>query len=287
MTESPAHANAATVAAFFDVDNTIVRGASAYHIARGLQQRGYFRWHNILHFGWEQAKYTLFGESREQLDELRDEALSIIKGWSAAEMAQVGEEVYDEVLALRIFPGTKAIIDEHLAQGHQVWLVTASPVEIGTVIAKRLGATGALGTVAEQKDGHYTGRLVGDFLHKERKAAAVRQLAEDQVLDLDHSFAYGDSVNDGPMLEAVGHPCAINPDTKLRKLATERGWRIEEFRKRRKNGRRGVVKASLTGTVWAGMAVARGVRGAVRGVARRGKTADAGSAAHASDARSL
>ncbi|MFN3865811.1 MAG: HAD family hydrolase [Demequina sp.] len=287
MTESPGHNNAATVAAFFDVDNTIVRGASAYHIARGLQQRGYFRWHDILHFGWEQAKYTLFGESREQLDDLRDEALGVIKGWSGAEMAQVGEEVYDEVLALRIYPGTKAIIDNHRAQGHQVWLVTASPVEIGRVIAHRLGATGALGTVAEQKDGHYTGRLVGDFLHKEKKAAAVRQLAEDQVIDLDRSFAYGDSVNDGPMLETVGNPCAINPDSKLRKLAVERGWRIEEFRKRNKNGRRGVVKASVTGTVWAGLAVVRGVRGAVRGVSGRGKTADAGAAAHVGDARSL
>ncbi len=294
MKRSPGPHDNAAVAAFFDVDNTIIRGASAYHIARGLQKRGYFSYRDIFRFGWEQAKYNLFGETLEQMDQVREDALSVIKGWSVAEMSQVGEEVYDEVLALRIFPGTKAIIDGHLEQGHQVWLVTASPVEIGRVIAARLGATGALGTVAEQVGGHYTGRLVGALLHREAKAVAVRKLAVDNNLDLDASFAYGDSVNDSPMLESVGHPTAINPDTKLRKLATSRGWRIEEFRSRRKNGRRGIVKSSITGTVWAGMAVARGMRGAARGVfqqvTRRRKKDDAGTngpSGHEDAARTL
>lgn len=274
MTGPDCDAGATGIAAFFDVDNTIVRGASAYHIARGLHQRGYLRKRDILKFGWESAKYTLFGETREQVEDLQHEGLSIIKGWSVAEMAAVGEEVFDEVLSLRIFPGTKAIIDEHRAQGHQVWLVTASPVEVGRVIARRLGATGALGTVAEHENGYYTGRLVGDMLHREAKAAAVHTLAVDEGLDLARCHAYGDSMNDGPMLEAVGHPCAINPDTKLRRYALERGWPIEEFRNRSKSGRRGVVKGSITGTVWAGLAVARGVRAAVRGALRpvRGHT---------------
>lgn len=285
------HDSAASVAAFFDMDNTVIRGASAYHIARGLQQRGYFRFRDIFRFGWEQAKYVLLGESQEQMTNLRAEVLSVIKGWSAAEMAQVGEEVYDEVLSLRIFPGTKAIMDNHIAQGHQVWIVTASPLEVGRVVAKRLGATGALGTVAEQVGGYYTGRLVGDMLHREQKAVAIRKLAEDENLDLEASYAYGDSVNDGPMLEAVGNPSAINPDPKLRRLAQERGWPIEEFRKRRKSGRRGVVKASVTGAVWAAVAVARGVRGGLRGLAsplrRRGKNDDAGVPDHVEQARHL
>src|SRR5690554_663747 len=102
------------------MDNTVIRGASAYHIARGLQQRGYFHFRDIFHFGWEQAKYVLLGESHEQMASLRSEILNVIKGWSVAEMAQVGEEVYGEVLSLRVFPGTKAIIDDHLAQGHEV-----------------------------------------------------------------------------------------------------------------------------------------------------------------------
>ncbi|MFV0633998.1 HAD family hydrolase [Demequina sp.] len=273
MTDAGPGGDAVRLAAFFDVDNTIVRGASAYHIARGLHQRGYLRKRDIMRFGWEQAKYTLFGESKEQIDDLRREGLGIIKGWSAAEMNAVGEEVYDEVLGMRIFPGTKAIIDEHRAQGHEVWLVTASPIEVGRVIARRLGVTGALGTVAEQEGGYYTGRLVGDMLHREAKAAAVRRLATERGLDLSRSFAYGDSTNDGPMLQAVGNPCAINPDVRLRKQAAAAGWPIREFRKRRKSGRRGVVKASIAGTVWAALAVVRGVRGALRSVWRRSGSA--------------
>lgn len=268
MKRKPEQDRAATVAAFFDMDNTVIRGASAYHIARGLQQRGYFKFRDVFRFAWEQAKYVLLGETQEQITSLRAEVLSVIKGWSAAEMAQVGEEVYDEVLALRIFPGTKAIMDDHLAKGHEVWIVTASPLEVGRVVAQRLGATGALGTVAEQVGGYYTGRLVGDMLHREAKAVALHTLAQERGLDLARSYAYGDSVNDTPMLETVGNPSAINPDTKLRRLARARGWPIQEFRKRRKSGRRGIVKASVTGAVWATVAVARGVRGAVRGLVR-------------------
>ncbi|WP_084038708.1 HAD family phosphatase [Demequina sp. NBRC 110053] len=268
MTGPDTDGAATRIAAFFDVDNTIVRGASAYHIARGLHQRGYLRKRDILRFGWESAKYSMFGENKEQIDDLRSEGLSIIKGWSAAEMNAVGEEVYDEVLALRIFPGTKRIIDGHLAQGHEVWLVTASPIEVGRVIARRLGVTGALGTVAEQEGGYYTGRMVGDMLHREAKAAAVQKLAEERGLDLARSYAYGDSTNDGPMLEAVGHPTAINPDARLRRQAVQHGWPIQEFRKRRKSGRRGVVKASITGAVWAFLAVARGLRACGRSIWR-------------------
>ena len=291
MTGSARDAGATGIAAFFDVDNTIVRGASAYHIARGLHQRGYLRKRDIVKFGWESAKYSMFGETREQVEDLQHEGLGIIKGWSVAEMVAVGEEVYDEVLSLRIFPGTKAIIDDHLAQGHEVWLVTASPVEVGRVIARRLGCTGALGTVAEQEGGYYTGRLVGDMLHREAKATAVHQLSIDQGLALEHCHAYGDSMNDGPMLEAVGHPCAINPDTKLRRYAVERGWPIQEFRKRSKSGRRGVVKGSITGTVWACLAVGRGVRATVRGALRpvRGRSSEVAPTArvHQDEAKGL
>ncbi|MDE0572324.1 HAD-IB family hydrolase [Demequina sp. B12] len=259
----------ATVAAFFDVDNTVIRGASAYHIARGLQQHGFFRKRDVFRFFWEQLKYTVMGENREQIEGLRDEGLSIIKGWSVAEMIAVGEEVYDEILALRIFPGTRALIDEHLAAGREVWFVTTTPQEVGSVIAQRLGATGALGSRAEHVDGHYTGRLDGQLLHREAKAIAVAALAQERGLDLSNSYAYGDSINDGPMLESVGNPCAINPDNKLRRRAAERGWEVKEFRKRRKNGRRGIVRASAAGAVWATVAVARGVKSAGKATVNR------------------
>lgn len=256
----PQPASESTVAAFFDVDNTIIRGASAFHIARGLKQRGYFRTRDLLRFGWEQLKYLIRGETKEQMDAVRAEALSIIKGWSVAEMTAVGEEIYDEVLALKIFPGTKALVDEHRAQGHQVWLVTATPVEIGRLIARRLGATGALGTIAEHKGGYYTGRLVGDMMHGEAKAVAVNELAAREDLNLAASFAYGDSMNDVPMLSTVGHACPINPDTRLRRHAKKRGWPIKDFRNAKANGRRSILRASLTGFAWTLMAVLRGIK---------------------------
>ncbi len=248
-----------TVAAFFDVDNTVIRGASSFHIARGLKERGYFRNRDLLKFGWEQMKYLVFGESKEQMADLKAEALGIIKGWSVAEMAAIGEEVYDEILAMRIFPGTKALIDEHRAQGHQVWFVTATPVEIGRLIARRLGATGALGTVAEHQNGHYTGRLVGDFMHGEAKAVGVRELAARLQINPANCFAYGDSMNDVPMLSAVGHPCAINPDSKLRRHAKSHDWPIQDFRGRNPNGRRSIVRASAAGTTWILLKIVRAI----------------------------
>jgi len=251
------------VAAFFDVDNTIIRGASSYHVARALRERGFLKRRDIIHFGFETLKYQLFGESKQQMETVRDRAPKFFAGWSAAEVVAVGEEVWDTVLAHRIYPGTKAIIDSHLERGHEVWLVTASPVEVARLIASRMGATGGLGTVAETVNGYYTGTLVGGFLHGPRKAEVVRELAAERGIDLPRSYAYGDSSNDVPMLETVGVPSAINPDTRMRNIARDRNWPIREFRKRRKSGRRGVVRASVTGSVWVILAVARGMRKAI------------------------
>jgi len=258
------------VAAFFDVDNTIIRGASAFHIARGLHARGYFKTSDIARFAIDQMRYVMFGESKEQIDRIRDKGLSIIRGWSVAEMATIGEEIYDEVLALRIFAGTKAILDRHLAAGHEVWLVTASPVEIGRIIARRLGCTGALGTVAERSRGLYTGALVGPLLHGEKKAEAARALAEERGIDLGASYAYGDSLNDTFILESVGNPTAINPEPRLRKHAKKAGWPIQDFRGKNGDGRRSIMQKTATGTVWVLLTVFRGLKRALRALFPRG-----------------
>jgi len=254
-----------TEAAFFDVDNTIIRGASAFHLARGLHRRGFFRYGDIVRALLHNARYQLFGENREQIDEIRSRALAIMTGHSVAEVVAIGEEVYDQVLELRIFPGTRQLLDDHLAAGHQVWLVTATPVEIGTLIARRLGATGCLGTVAEHQDGFYTGRLVGDLLHGQAKARAVQALAEREGIDLAASYAYGDSTNDVPILSTVGHPCAINPDPRLRRHAQAAGWPIREFRGRRRAAKRGIKTASWAGLAWAAGLVLRSIGRSVRG----------------------
>ncbi|WP_147795371.1 MULTISPECIES: HAD family phosphatase [unclassified Cellulomonas] len=252
------------VAAFFDVDNTIIRGASSFHLAVGLYRRAFFQRSDIVRFAVHQIRYLTFGENRQQIDEVRQRALEIMHGRSVAEVVAIAEDIYDEVLALRIFPGTQRLLDQHLRAGHEVWLVTATPVEIADIIARRLGATGALGTIAEHKDGFYTGRLVGDLLHGRAKAEAVRALAEREGLDLERSFAYGDSTNDVPILSEVGFPCAINPDGRLRKHAAEVGWPMREFRGRRNATRRGVDAATVAGSVWVLGLVVRTARRAIR-----------------------
>lgn len=253
------------VAAFFDVDNTIIRGASSFYLARALWLRGFFRKRDIINFAFQQARYLAFGETNQQIDEVRSRALFLMTGHSVAEVVAIGEEVYDQVLSQRIFPGTQKLLDAHLAAGHQVWLVTATPVEIGDLIARRLGATGALGTVAEHENGFYTGRLVGDMMHGTAKANAVQVLAADLDLDLESSSAYGDSMNDVPLLSTVGNPCAINPDPRLRKHSKTIGWPIREFRGKRRAAKRGVKTASWAGLAWAAGLVVRSAARAVRG----------------------
>ncbi len=253
------------VAAFFDLDNTIIRGAAAFHLAVGLRRRGFVSTFDLVRFARHQARYLALGENLRHIDEIRSRALSVVAGRSVAEITAIGEEVWDEVLSLRIFPGTQQLLTEHLEAGHQVWIITASPVEIAQLIGRRLGVTGALGTVAEHVDGFYTGRLVGDLLHGRAKAAAVHELAEREGLDLSRSYAYGDSTNDVPILSAVGNPVAINPDARLRRHAARAGWRVREFRGRgRTAARRSVQTASLAGVAWAGTVVLRGALRAVR-----------------------
>ena len=252
-------------AAFFDLDNTIIRGASAFHLAVRLKARGFFTTADLLRFAVHQARYLAFGENLHQISTLRDRALSIVAGKSVAEIAAIGEEVWDEVLSLRIFPGTHALLREHLAAGHQVWIVTASPVEIGELISRRLGATGALGTVAEHKDGFYTGRLVGAMLHGQAKARAIVALAEREGVDLARSWAYSDSLNDVPILSEVGHAVAINPDRRLRRYSRTVGWPVQEFRgRRRAAARRSAQTASWAGTAWVASLVVRAARRTIR-----------------------
>lgn len=268
---TPPAQSSGKVAAFFDVDNTVIRGASSYHLARELHRRKFFGTRDILRFAIIQLRYLVEGESKKQIDEVRQRALSLIKGKSVAEVVAVGEEVYDTVLSLRIFPGTKAIIDDHLAKGHEVWFVTASPSEVGSLIARRLGATGALGTQGEHVDGFYTGQLVGDLMHGEAKATAVRELAQERGIDLGASYAYSDSLNDLPMMRIVGHPCPINPDTKLRRYAKKVGWPIEDFRGRgAKMAGRSVQTAELAGGLWALSVIVRWAWRLTRRLLKRG-----------------
>jgi HAD superfamily hydrolase (TIGR01490 family) len=244
-------------AAFFDVDNTIVVGASIFHFAKGLAARKFFSTRDLSKFIWQQVKFRAGGEGHENISQARESALAFVAGKSVADIVALGEDIYDDALAGRIYSGTRALAQLHLDAGERVWLVTATPEELAQIIARRLHLTGALGTRSEQKDGLYTGRLVGDLLHGEAKAAAVRELAEAEGLDLSQCAAYSDSINDIPMLSLVGRPVAVNPDTALRDEAKRRGWEIRDFRTGRKAARIGIPTALVLGA--AGGAVAAGI----------------------------
>jgi HAD superfamily hydrolase (TIGR01490 family) len=244
-----------TAGAFFDVDNTIVAGASIYHFARGLAARDFITTRDILDFAWQQVKFRIGGrESAEGMLSAREAALAFVSGKRVEEVVRLGEEIYDELMAERIWAGTQALAQLHLDAGQRVWLVTATPVELASIIARRLGLTGALGTVAEVVDGEYTGRLVGEPLHGPAKAAAVLALADREGLDLDRCSAYSDSINDLPMLSAVGRAIAVNPDSALRMEARARGWEIRDFRTGRKAAKVGFPAALGAGAVAGGAA---------------------------------
>jgi HAD superfamily hydrolase (TIGR01490 family) len=240
-------------AAFFDVDNTVMQGASIFHLARGLHRRKFFTTRDILGAAYKQAYFRIVGvEDPEHVAQARNEALSFIAGHTVTELEELGREIFDEAMAHRIWPGTRALAQMHLDQGQRVWLVTAAPIEIAREIARRLGLTGAMGTVAEHVDGVYTGRLVGDMLHGPAKAEAIKALAAREGLDLSRCSAYSDSFNDMPMLSLVGDACAVNPDSKLRHAAQENNWRIRDYRTGRKVARAGLIGAAIAGAVVGG-----------------------------------
>jgi HAD superfamily hydrolase (TIGR01490 family) len=246
-----------TGAAFFDVDNTMMMGASLFWFARGLAARKYFSSRDMAGFIWQQAKFRIGGTegNPDDMHTIRENALAFVAGREVSEIVQHSEEIYDELMADRIWSGTRALAQRHLDAGQRVWLVTATPVELASIIAHRLGLTGALGTVSEIVDGKYTGRLVGELMHGPAKAEAVRALAEREGLDLSRCAAYSDSANDLPMLSLTGTAVAVNPDSELRAVARARGWTIRDFRTGRKAARIGVptvAAAALTGGVVGG-----------------------------------
>ncbi len=247
-------------AAFFDVDNTMMKGASLFHVARKMYQKRAFTLRDAAGFAWKQAKFILRGENMSDVHSVQDSAQKLAAGITAEFVHQLGEEVYDEMIVSKIWPGTRALAEEHLKSGRQVWLVTATPVEVASVIAERLNLTGALGTVAEIKDGVYTGRIVGEILHGAAKGHAIRELAKAEGLDLGACWAYSDSYNDIPLLTAVGNPVAINPDARLRRHARENNWPVYDYRSGRRAATLGLKAATGAGVVyglWKGIAMVR------------------------------
>ncbi|QVQ50625.1 HAD-IB family hydrolase [Spiractinospora alimapuensis] len=248
-------------AAFFDVDNTLMRGAAIYHLARGLAARDLVTTRDLMRFAWGQLLFRASGtERRESIQAAREAALGFVAGHTAENLQAICAEIYDETMADRVWEETLSLVRRHQNAGDPVWLVTATPVELADVIRERLGLAGALGTIAERDHGVYTGRLVGDLLHGQAKAHAVVRLADTEDFDLSRCTAYSDSSNDLPLLRSVGYPNAVNPDRALRRHATRLGWPVHEFRTTR-TALRTVVPAAVLGVAAGAAAQAWRARG--------------------------
>lgn len=221
--------------AFFDVDNTLVRGASLFHFARGLAKYKFFTRRQIWQGAWKQTKFVALGrEFHKDMRKVTEVALGFIEGRQESEIVHLSAEVVDSIVLRKLWQGTVEIAQQHIAAGHEVWLVTASPQHVASELARRLGLTGALGTRAEVVNGLFTGKLDGMPLHGAEKAKAVAALAEDRNLDLSRSVAYSDSINDLPLLQAAAHAVTVNPERRLRAFARTHHWPIVDYRRSRK-----------------------------------------------------
>lgn len=243
-------------AAFFDIDNTIIKGSSFGALAKGMADRDYFTTSEIVEFTWKQLKYVVSGkENMDDIAQATENGLAFVKGRSPQDIRDLASEVFDERMVKRLWAGSVELAEAHQAMGHEVWLISATPIEVAEVIAQRMGLSGGLGTVAEVVDGSYTGRLAGPPLHGPAKVAQVRRLAEEHVLDLARCAAYSDSSNDIPMLTLVGFPVAVNPDGRLRAYARDQGWPIRDYRIRGNEAVRKGVPAAAAGAAAIGVAV--------------------------------
>jgi len=226
MTFSAATPAPTPIAAFFDVDNTLLRGASLFHLGRGLHHRRIVTGRMLARFAIKAASFMIVGENRRHLEQVRIQALQVIEGQSRADLRGLAQEIYEKYLAKSIWPETLGLAHDHIAKGHQVWLVTSTPDFLAEVIAERLGLTGAMGTPLETEGDVFTGQLSGPLMHGSGKADAVALRASRIGAPLGECWAYSDSANDIPLLTLCGNRIAVNPDKTLRKHAVASGWAI-------------------------------------------------------------
>jgi HAD superfamily hydrolase (TIGR01490 family) len=216
-------------AAFFDLDKTVIVKSSLVALGPELHARGLLHRRTLIRAGVAQLWFQRFGADEKRLERVRESVLKVSRGWDRDEMRQLVTETISEAIEPLIYAEALELIDYHLAQGDEVYLVSSAPREIVEPFAELLGMTGAISSEATiDEHGKFTGEMEF-FALGENKALAIRQLAEQRGIDLAESAAYSDSASDVPMLDAVGHPYAVNPDRALAKLAHEREWPILTF----------------------------------------------------------
>ncbi len=231
-------------AAFFDLDKTLMEGASGLHFARAAFRAGVVSRRRLARDLWENLRYRLSGASDEQADAVRARVLAATAGVSEKRLSRLGPEVLAGILPA-IYPAMLRVAWGHQDAGRPAYIVTAASQELAELLARVLVLDGAVGTRYEIEDGHYTGRLAGPFTYRDGKAEAIDLLARERGIDLSASYAYSDSESDLPMLRAVGHPVAVNPDPSLERIAREERWEILRFDKLRRRLRLALAAPAL------------------------------------------
>jgi HAD superfamily hydrolase (TIGR01490 family) len=217
-------------AAFFDLDKTLIEGSSALHFARAAYTSGMLSRRQLARDAWANVRFRLRGSTDAGTEELKQRILDAIAGQRTVDLARLGPRVLAGVLPV-LYHEVLQEAYAHQDAGRRAYIVTAASQELADVLAQVLVLDGGIGMRAEVKDGVYTGKADGPFTYREGKAEAIRQLAASEGIDLAESYAYSDSESDLPMLRAVGHPVAVNPDPALGRVAREEGWRIMRFDK--------------------------------------------------------
>jgi HAD superfamily hydrolase (TIGR01490 family) len=217
-------------AAFFDLDKTIISRSSSLALSRPMYRAGMVTRGQLVRGAYAQLVYALVGADERKMERLKDGMLQLTKGWDRVEVERLVREVLIEVIDPYVYQEALDLMALHRSEGRQIYIVSSSPEEVVRPLAGHFGVSGVIATRARIVDGRYTGELEY-YAYGESKAEAIRSLAERVGLDLAGSYAYTDSITDLPMLEAVGHPVAVNADRELRKEAETRGWDTRDFRR--------------------------------------------------------
>ncbi len=241
-------------AAFFDLDKTVISRASLLAFGARFFQEGLIDRRTVVRSLWAQLVYRYLGANERRLERLERSVLELTQGWHQSVVRRVVAEALSEIITPLVYREAVELIELHHLAGRKVFLVSASPEEIVEPMAAFLGVDGQIATRPRvDSDGTYTGEMAF-YAYGPYKAAAMTEVAAREGIDLARSYAYSDSYTDLPMLEAVGHPVAVNPDRVLARVARERGWEILEFRHHTKVGRPALVRS--LGAVGVGVLVA-------------------------------
>jgi len=231
-------------AAFFDLDRTLISGSSAFTFGIAAWRKDMVPTRQFARDAVGAIAFKLRGDhgDQETVAKVRERILRAVQGTRQQDMIALNEKIVPKLLA-KVRPEAKKLLESHHLRGHATYIVSAAPVEIVEPLALALGMTAGLGTRAVVDDGIYTGELAGPFCYGPGKVEAIADVAHWEGYDLTRCYAYSDSVSDLPMLDAVGHPVAVNPDARLGATAAERGWPVVIFRRRTKQ----VVRRSTAG----------------------------------------